>query len=69
MFKLTLHDRKGIELKEGDIVAISNSSGWREGRYFNFYAEVKWSPFNKCWQRQITNNAIFSMELLFKIKF
>jgi hypothetical protein len=30
---------------------------------------LRWSPFNKCWQRQITNNAIYSMQLLFKIKF
>lgn len=29
---------------------------------------LKWSPFNKCWQRQITNNALYSMQLLFKIK-
>lgn len=30
---------------------------------------LKWSPYNKCWQRQITNNALYSMQLLFKIKF
>lgn len=29
---------------------------------------LKWSPFNKCWQRQITPNAKFSMKLLFKIE-
>lgn len=28
---------------------------------------LKWSPFNKCWQRQITPNAKYSMKLLFKI--
>lgn len=36
MFKLTLHDRNGVELKLGDIVKISN------GKTFTFYAEVKW---------------------------
>jgi len=36
MFTLTLHDRKGIQLNEGDIVKIS------DGRNFNFYAEVKY---------------------------
>jgi hypothetical protein len=36
MFTLTLHDRNGIELKEGDIVKISN------GKEFTFYSEVKW---------------------------
>lgn len=30
---------------------------------------LRWSPYNKCWQRQITNNALYSMQLLFKIKF
>lgn len=30
---------------------------------------LRWSPFNKCWQRKITNNALYSMQLLFKIKF
>lgn len=29
---------------------------------------LKWSPFNKCWQRQITANAKYSMGLLFKLK-
>lgn len=29
---------------------------------------LKWSPFNKCWQRQITPNALFSMKHLFKIE-
>ncbi len=36
MFKLTLHDRNGVELKQGDIVKISN------GKEFTFFAEVKW---------------------------
>jgi len=36
MFKLTLHDRNGVELKQGDIVKISN------GKKFTFYGEVKW---------------------------
>lgn len=36
MFKLTLHDRKGTELKQGDIVKIS------DGKAFNFYSEVKY---------------------------
>ena len=36
MFKLTLHDRNGVELKQGDIVKISN------GKKFIFFAEVKW---------------------------
>jgi len=35
MFILNLQDRDGKELKEGDIVAISN------GREFSFYCEVK----------------------------
>lgn len=30
---------------------------------------LRWSPYNKCWQRQITNNALYSMQLLFNIKF
>jgi len=34
-FELTLLDRKGIELKEGDIVKVS------DGRHFSFYSEVK----------------------------
>ena len=29
---------------------------------------LRWSPYNKCWQRQITPNAKFSMKLLFKIE-
>ena len=36
MFILTIHDRKGIELNEGDIVKIS------DGKYFKFYSEVKY---------------------------
>lgn len=36
MFILTLHDRNGTELKEKDIVKVSN------GKKFTFYAEVKW---------------------------
>jgi len=36
MFILKLHDRKGNELKEGDIVKISN------GYEFTFFAEVKY---------------------------
>lgn len=36
MFTLTLHDRKGNLLKEGDIVKIS------DGREFTFFAEVKY---------------------------
>lgn len=36
MFKLKLFDRKGIELHLGDIVKISN------GKYFDFFAEVKY---------------------------
>lgn len=36
MFKLKIYDRKGIELKEGDIVKIS------DGRRFTFYCEVKY---------------------------
>lgn len=36
MFTLKLYDRKGQELKEGDIVKISNGKG------FNFFSEVKY---------------------------
>lgn len=36
MFTLTIHDKKGTELKEGDIVEIHN------GRSFTFWAEVKY---------------------------
>jgi len=36
MFKLTIHDRNGLELKIGDIVSVS------DGRRINFFAEVKW---------------------------
>ena len=36
MFQLKIYDRNGTELKEGDIVKISN------GRLFEFYAEVKY---------------------------
>ena len=35
MFTLTIHDRKGTQLKEGDIVKVSDRKN------FNFYAEVK----------------------------
>lgn len=35
-FELTLYDRKGVELKEGDIVKVSN------GRHFQFYSEIKY---------------------------
>jgi hypothetical protein len=35
MFTLTIHDRKGTQLKEGDIVKVSDMGN------FNFYAEVK----------------------------
>jgi hypothetical protein len=35
MFKLTLCDRNGTELNEGDIVRIS------DGKQFKFYSEVK----------------------------
>lgn len=38
MFKLSLYDRNGIELSEGDIVRVSN------GRQFTFYSEVKYLP-------------------------
>jgi hypothetical protein len=41
-FKLTLHDREGTQLNEGDIVAIS------DGKRFNFYSEVKYNPEKKC---------------------
>lgn len=36
MFKLKITDRQGAELKEGDIVAISDRAS------FKFYAEVKY---------------------------
>lgn len=36
MFTLTLHDRKGTELKEGDLLMIS------DGYKITFYAEVKY---------------------------
>lgn len=36
MFEITFHDRNGLELKEGDIVALS------DGRSLQFYCEVKW---------------------------
>lgn len=36
MFHLKLYDRLGNELKEGDIVKVSN------GRSFTFYSEVKY---------------------------
>ena len=40
--KLTLHDRKGVELNEGDIVKIS------DGTRINFYSEVKYNEQRKC---------------------
>lgn len=36
MFKLTIHDRNGVELKEGDIVRIISQDKWQ------FYSEVKY---------------------------
>lgn len=36
MFTLTIHDRKGTQLNEGDIVKVS------DGKNFNFYSEVKY---------------------------
>lgn len=36
MFTLTIHDRNGNQLNEGDIVEIHN------GRHFTFWAEVKY---------------------------
>lgn len=42
MFILTVHDREGTELKDGDIVAVS---GHNHGdNRFKFFAEVKWIP-------------------------
>lgn len=41
-FKLTLHDRKGTELNQGDIVRVHNT-----GREYEFYAEVKYLPKEK----------------------
>ena len=38
MFNLELYDRKGVKLKLGDIVKVSNRHN------FNFYAEVKYLP-------------------------
>lgn len=35
-FQLTIHDRKGTELKQGDIVAV------HDRREYTFFAEVKW---------------------------
>ena len=40
-FELTLHDRNGMALNEGDIVKIS------DGRRFGFYSEVKWIEEHK----------------------
>lgn len=42
MFKLSLYDRNGTELKQGDIVAVSDSKA------FKFYAEVKWLEKEEC---------------------
>jgi hypothetical protein len=42
MFKLILQDRKGNALNMGDIVKVS------DGRYFKFYAEVKYLDKEKC---------------------
>jgi hypothetical protein len=36
MFEITFHDRNGTELKEGDVVALS------DGKALRFYCEVKW---------------------------
>lgn len=36
MFKLKLYDRKGVELKLGDIVSVS------DGKMITFFAEVKY---------------------------
>lgn len=41
MFKLTIHDREGVELKEGDIVEIS------DGKNFKFFSEVKYDRERK----------------------
>ncbi len=41
-FKLTIHDREGTQLNEGDIVAIS------DGARFKFYSEIKYNPEKKC---------------------
>jgi len=38
MFKLSIHDRNGIELSQGDIVKIS------DGVRITFFAEVKYLP-------------------------
>lgn len=35
-FILTIHDRKGVELNEGDVVAVFDR------RNYTFFAEVKW---------------------------
>lgn len=50
MFTLTLHDRNGEELKEGDIVRVISHNN-----RLQFYAEVKWleaeqaiAPFHTC---------------------
>jgi hypothetical protein len=42
MFKLTLFDRNGTALKMGDIVKVSNGTG------FQFYSEVKYLEDLKC---------------------
>jgi len=42
MFKLELYDRIGNKLSLGDIVKVSN------GKWFNFYAEVKYLEKEKC---------------------
>lgn len=41
-FKLTLHDRNGTELNQGDIVRVYNT-----GREYEFYSEVKYLPEEK----------------------
>lgn len=74
MFILTLQDRKGNELNEGDIVKISN------GKDFTFYSEVKYLEDEQCivpfhtfsfhsFEKvdKLPNNAIQSTETRYKI--